>query len=135
MSKASALAAVVEIQSSLCLVVAEVGRGSKPRVGEFEVLVEVVEAVQEVSQLSPEQGKNIAVAKLCDELDEEEAHLFKELVVATTQCRECLLGDSRQQLLRVHLTKIQFCKHCRVPDPNHSSSHHLGCGQYKITEI
>ena len=64
MSKASALAAVVEIQSSLRLVVAEVGRGSKPRVGEFEVLVEVVEAVEKVPELATEEGEDVAVTEL-----------------------------------------------------------------------
>ena len=51
----------------------------------FFKIFETVQVVDQTSQLPSKQGENV---KLCDELDE--AHLFKELDVATTQRRECL---------------------------------------------
>jgi hypothetical protein len=46
---------------------------------------------------------SLLATDLGDELDEEESHLFEELVVAAAQRGERLLGDARQQLLRVDL--------------------------------
>ncbi len=78
----------------------------EPWVRELEVLVEVVEAVEEVPELAAEERKDVAVAELADELDEEVAHLLVELGVLAAQELERLLGDAAQQLLGVDLHRL-----------------------------
>ena len=50
--------------------------------------MEIVQTVEKVSQISSEEGKNVAVTKLAHELDEEEAHLLEELGVNAAQRAE-----------------------------------------------
>ena len=50
--------------------------------------MEIVQTVEKVSQISSEEGKNVAVTKLAHELDEEEAHFLEELGVNAAQRAE-----------------------------------------------
>ena len=50
-----------------------------PRVGELEVLVEVVESIKEVPELPAQQGQHVPVAVQGAELDEVVTHPLKKV--------------------------------------------------------
>ena len=61
--EASPLGAVMQHKTLGSLVIHEVGRSTDPRIGELEVLVEVVETIEEISELSAKQSKHVTIAK------------------------------------------------------------------------
>lgn len=74
-----------------------------PWIGEFQVLVKVVETVEKVSELSSQQSQDITISELTQEIDEIITHAFKELGVLAAQKLESLLSHSTHKLFRVNL--------------------------------
>ena len=65
--------------------------------------MQVVQSVQEVPELSAQEGQDVSVAELVEEVDEVESHLLEELRVLAAQELERLLGHAAHQLLGVNL--------------------------------
>ena len=65
--------------------------------------MQVVQSVQEVPELSAQEGQDVSVAELVEEIDEVVAHALEELRVLAADDLEGLLGDPTHQLFGVHL--------------------------------
>lgn len=63
-----------------CFVFADERRRSHPRVGELEILMEIVQAVEEVPHVSSKYREHAIVTILTDESYEVHAHLIEELL-------------------------------------------------------
>lgn len=62
-------------------VFADERRRSHPRIGELEILVEIVQAVEEVPHVSSQHREHAIVTVLTDESYEVHAHLIEELLL------------------------------------------------------
>lgn len=78
-NEAAPLGAIMKGQTLLRFIFTNEAGGSHPRIWELQILMQVVQAVEEVAHVTTQDGQNAIVSILTDKAHEVDAHLVHEI--------------------------------------------------------